>query len=236
MVLFRAAVKQIARRHGYLASFMCRPALPNVMSSGWHLHQSLIERKTRPQCLRRRRRDGLSPIGRHFLAGLLAHARRGGRFHHADRQRLQALPALFAGARPRHLGARQSRRDGPRARRSRAIRRRIWKIASASRRPIRISTWPRRSMPGLDGIARKREPGPSADTPYEASAPLLPENLGEALAALRADDCFRAGFGAGLRRLLRAHQGGRARALPQGAGRQRRGHAWEQKRYLIWIL
>src|SRR5262245_57781076 len=38
MVLFRAAVKQIARRNGYLASFMCRPALPNVMSSGWHLH------------------------------------------------------------------------------------------------------------------------------------------------------------------------------------------------------
>jgi glutamine synthetase len=26
MVLFRAAVKQIARRHGLLASFMCRPA------------------------------------------------------------------------------------------------------------------------------------------------------------------------------------------------------------------
>ena len=41
MVLFRAATKQIARRNGYLASFMCRPALPNVMSSGWHLHQSL---------------------------------------------------------------------------------------------------------------------------------------------------------------------------------------------------
>ena len=45
MVLFRAAAKQIARRHGLLASFMCRPALANMMSSGWHLHQSLLETK-----------------------------------------------------------------------------------------------------------------------------------------------------------------------------------------------
>ncbi len=50
-------------------------------------------------------------------------------------------------------------------------------------------------MPGLDGIAQKRDPGPSADTPYETKAALLPKDLGEAVAALRADDCFRAGFG-----------------------------------------
>src|SRR6478752_3469219 len=30
MVLFRSAVKQIARRHGYHATFMCWPKLPNV--------------------------------------------------------------------------------------------------------------------------------------------------------------------------------------------------------------
>ena len=32
MILFRAAAKQIARRNGCLASFMCRPALPNLFS------------------------------------------------------------------------------------------------------------------------------------------------------------------------------------------------------------
>ena len=31
MVLFRSAVKQIARRHGYHATFMCRPRMPNVI-------------------------------------------------------------------------------------------------------------------------------------------------------------------------------------------------------------
>src|SRR5258705_3094839 len=45
MILFRSATKQILRRHGYHATFMCRPKLPNVMSSGWHLHQSLASAK-----------------------------------------------------------------------------------------------------------------------------------------------------------------------------------------------
>ncbi|HEY5897142.1 MAG TPA: glutamine synthetase, partial [Burkholderiales bacterium] len=44
MVLFRSAVKQICRRHGYHATFMCRPKLPNVFASGWHLHQSIASR------------------------------------------------------------------------------------------------------------------------------------------------------------------------------------------------
>ena len=44
MILFRNAVKQICRRNGYHATFMCRPGLPNAFASGWHLHQSLEHR------------------------------------------------------------------------------------------------------------------------------------------------------------------------------------------------
>jgi glutamine synthetase len=51
---------------------------------------------------------------------------------------------------------------------------------------------------GLDGVARKLDPGPSADTPYEATAPLLPKTLDEALAALTDDRCFADCFGQGL--------------------------------------
>ena len=40
MVLFRSAAKQIAQRNGYHLTFMCRPRLANVVSRGWHLHQS----------------------------------------------------------------------------------------------------------------------------------------------------------------------------------------------------
>src|SRR5262245_31271297 len=68
MVLFRSAVKQIARRNGLLASFMCRPRFPNACSSGWHLHQSLIDRKTQGNAFVSRDADQLlSPLGRHFL-------------------------------------------------------------------------------------------------------------------------------------------------------------------------
>ena len=42
MVLFRNGVRQALHRAGYHASFMCRPPFPNIMSSGWHLHQSLV--------------------------------------------------------------------------------------------------------------------------------------------------------------------------------------------------
>ena len=52
MVLFRSAMKQIARRHGLHCTFMCRPDLPNAFSSGWHLHQSLIDRQDQGQRLR----------------------------------------------------------------------------------------------------------------------------------------------------------------------------------------
>ncbi|MCD6044318.1 MAG: putative glutamine synthetase (glnA4-like), partial [Burkholderiales bacterium] len=72
MVLFRSAVKQIARRHGYHATFMCRPRLPNVMSSGWHLHQSLSRDGKNAFVAEK---EELSELGRHYLSGLLAHAR-----------------------------------------------------------------------------------------------------------------------------------------------------------------
>jgi glutamine synthetase len=76
MVLLRSAVKQIARRNGYHASFMCRPRIPNVMSSGWHLHQSLRDRRSGANCfVSEGDDDDLSPVAMHWLAGLLAHAR-----------------------------------------------------------------------------------------------------------------------------------------------------------------
>ena len=74
MLLFRSATKQVLRRHGYHATFMCRPKLPNVMSSGWHLHQSLVDQSDGANAFSCRG-DFLSDTGKHFLAGLLAHAK-----------------------------------------------------------------------------------------------------------------------------------------------------------------
>ena len=49
VVLFRTATRQICRRLGYFATFMCRPALKGYYSSGWHLHQSLVDVRERRQ-------------------------------------------------------------------------------------------------------------------------------------------------------------------------------------------
>src|SRR5258708_4655548 len=68
MVLFRSATKQVAQRHGYHATFMCRPNLANVMSSGWHLHQSLADRNS-PANFFLAAREPLSEAGTHYMAG-----------------------------------------------------------------------------------------------------------------------------------------------------------------------
>jgi glutamine synthetase len=195
MILFRAAAKQIARRNGCLASFMCRPALPNLFSSGWHLHQSLIERKRGANAFVGHERDGLSATGRHYLGGLLAHARAATVF---------ATPTVngykryrpYALAPDRAIWARDNRgvmvrvigEPGDPATR---LENRVGEPAANPYLYLAAQIYT-----GLDGIAHRRDRGPSADSPYEAEAPLLPKDLGEAVAALRASEMLRKNFGA----------------------------------------
>jgi glutamine synthetase len=53
-------------------------------------------------------------------------------------------------------------------------------------------------LSGLDGVDRSLDPGPSADTPYEAEASPLPKSLREAVFALEEDPFFRNAMGAEL--------------------------------------
>ncbi|MGE0563295.1 MAG: glutamine synthetase family protein [Pseudolabrys sp.] len=196
MILFRAAVKQVARRHGLFATFMCRPALPNCASSGWHLHQSLIERRSKSNAFALDDKDGLSTIGRYYLGGLLAHARAAAAF---------TTPTINGYKRYRPYSLAPDRAIW--ARDNRGVMVRVLgqpgdpathlenRVGEPAANPYLYLA--SQIYSGLDGIARRLEPGPSADTPYEMSAALLPKTLDEALTALRADDAFRQGFGAG---------------------------------------
>lgn len=74
MVLFRNAVKQICRRRGYLASFMCKPRIAGFYASGWHLHQSLTNLKTGNNDFIPQEGEPLSALGRAYVGGLLEHA------------------------------------------------------------------------------------------------------------------------------------------------------------------
>jgi glutamine synthetase len=193
MVLFRSATKQVAQRHGYHATFMCRPKLPNVMSSGWHLHQSLKDRKTGTNAFKDERQL-LSPVGMQFMAGLLDHARGAAAF---------STPTLNGYKRYRPFSLAPDRAIWARDNRGAMVR-----VLGAPGDPsthlenrvgeplanpyLYVAS---QIVCGLDGIARKADPGPSADSPYEVEAPLLPRSLDEALTALGGDDVLRAGLG-----------------------------------------
>jgi glutamine synthetase len=73
MLLFRTATRQITRRMGYLATFMCRPKVKGLYSSGWHLHQSLVDSAGANAFAPSEGGAPLSRLGKAYLGGLLAH-------------------------------------------------------------------------------------------------------------------------------------------------------------------
>jgi glutamine synthetase len=192
MILFRSAVKQIARRHGYHATFMCRPKLPNVMSSGWHLHQSLASQGKNAFMSEK---EDLSNLGKQYLAGLLAHARGAAAL---------STPTLNGYKRYRPYSLAPDRVVWGKENRGALLR----LIGGPGDPGTRIENragepaanpylyFASQIYAGLDGIEKKRALPPSADTPYEAKAEMLPATLAEALACLRNDAVLCGGLGA----------------------------------------
>ncbi len=90
-MLFRTATRQICRRMGYFATFMARPALKSYYSSGWHLHQSLVDAVSGQNLfMPAHERDCLSPLGE-LRRRTVEPCRCRQRVRDADRQWLQAL-------------------------------------------------------------------------------------------------------------------------------------------------
>ncbi|GAB7546002.1 glutamine synthetase family protein [Cupriavidus sp. CuC1] len=195
MVLFRSAVKQVCKRHGYHATFMCRPKIRNVVSSGWHLHQSLKRREDGANAfMPAGAADELSAVGKHYLGGLLSHACAATAFstptiNGYKRYRAYSLApdrAIWArdnrGAMLRVLG-------GPGDQATRIENR----VGEPAANPYLYLA--SQAISGLDGIQRQLDPGPSADSPYETPAPNLPRTLEEAIGCLRENETLRNGMG-----------------------------------------
>ena len=206
MVLFRNGVRQALRRAGYHASFMCRPPFPHIMSSGWHLHQSLVNlNEGRNAFARETPAEGTTPgdaahtlsdTGAHWLAGLLAHGRgmtalctstvNGfGRF----RPNALAPQAILWGQDNRGAMLRVVGAAGDPATR---IENRIGEPAANPYLYIAAQI-----HAGLDGLAKQLVPPPASEAPYAEGNALLPTTLGEALEALQADTALTAGLGRG---------------------------------------
>ena len=72
---FKNAIKELAHRSGYLATFMSKPAT-TMAGCGCHVHVSLLDKKTGKNAFYTKgAKEGMNPLIRKFAAGLLTHAK-----------------------------------------------------------------------------------------------------------------------------------------------------------------
>ncbi len=194
VVLFRSAVKQMCQRRGLLATFMCRPALPNFFSSGWHLHESLISRQDGGNAFASPD-EVLSEAGRRFVAGLL---------EHSMPMTMFAAPTVNGYKRFRPYSFAPDRICWAVENRGALVR--VQGAPGDANSHVEMRMGEPAANPylymsaniaaGLDGLRRELVPPPPvAADPYAADAPLLPTSLHEAVDALVRDDFFRKAFG-----------------------------------------
>jgi glutamine synthetase len=212
---FKHGVKEIARQHGYVASFMTKP-YGDQSASGCHFHHALYRVSDGGNAFDDPNGpDGLSVVARQFIAGQLAHA--------------VALTALYAptvncakryklysfaptnvtwGLENRTVGIRIK---GIRGRNTHIENR----IPCAASNPYLVLAGT--VAAGLDGIHKGLEPPvPVAGIAYGMSGVTdLPATLAEALNALEADEVLRAALGEEFVKLfvaVKRHEIGKARA------------------------
>jgi glutamine synthetase len=216
LMLFKLAANDIAERHGMVFSMMPKP-FADQPGSGMHCHVSLWEgaRDNMHNLFVPHRADGsldsaslLSPTGRHFVGGVIAHA--------------AALTALAAPTvnsykrltvgesitgttwAPAYVAQGYNNRTAL----VRTLHGRFeWRAPDASANPYLMLAG--LIAAGLDGIERRLDPGPDCtDDLFELTLAqirergigLLPQSLEEALDALEADTVVTAALGTTLTR------------------------------------
>ncbi len=193
MVLFRSTVKQICQRRGLLASFMCRPGLPNFFASGWHLHESLLD-PTGANAFSSAT-ETLSEAGLHYVAGLLEHAQAMTLFTTPTVNGFSRFqPYSFAPDRVawavENRGAMVRVQGGP-GDPGTHLENRLGEPAANPYLYMAADI-----AAGLDGITRGLTPPPPVDAdPYAADNPRLPKTFEAGIEALAADPLYRAQFG-----------------------------------------
>ncbi len=200
---FKEVVRAVARDAGLVASFMPKP-YEDMPGCGLHLHLSVWDAEgERELSMGESEKDPLSPLGRHFLGGLLAHASAltavGAPLVNSYKR---LLPGSWA---PAHVcwgvGNRAALVRIPSMWRRRHIE---FRSADCACNPFMLMTAVMGA--GLDGIRNQIDPPSPVDydvgivtTIEEAAAggiEFLPRTLGEALEALEADQVVADALGA----------------------------------------
>lgn len=194
--MIRMAIKQIAKREGYVASFMCTPAIDGFYANGWHLHTSVTDLASGENLMVPGPGEVLSDLGRHYVGGSLEHGIAASVF---------TTPTINGYRRRRPYSLAPDRLTW--AMDNRAAMMRVISAPNdvASHVENRVGDpaanpylyIAAQAAAGLDGILNKTEPGVMAEDPYAQDVAQLPTTLEEALECLEADTFFRAEFGDG---------------------------------------
>ncbi len=194
MILFRNMVKQTCQRHGYHASFMCRPKFKNSMGNGWHLHQSVINRESGENLFCSAKKGVLSLHAENWIAGILAHAKE---------SCLLSTPTVNGYKRYQPFALAPDRIQWGNDNRGAMLR----VIAQAGDTASRIEN--RVGEPaanpylyiasqivcGLDGIENRLSAPAAIEEPYDNLSEMLPNNLDEATNSFAESMLFREQFG-----------------------------------------
>ena len=196
LMLFKMAAQVLAEQRGMVFSMMPKP-IANQPGSGMHFHVSLWDGEDdNAKCVFDDRSRGLSKLGQQFVAGVLAHS-----------AALCAIAAPTVNSYKRLMvGETLSGTSwapayvahGPNNRTAvvRTLGGRFeWRLPDASANPYLATA--ALIAAGLDGIDRKLDPGPACEADLfkltlaeirSRGIALLPQDLNEALAVLRADE------------------------------------------------
>lgn len=193
-VIFRMATKQIAKRNGFLASFMCTPAIQGFYANGWHLHTSVVDLESGQNLMVTDTSEPLSELGQHYVGGTLAHGVAASVF---------TTPTVNGYRRRRPYSLAPDRLTW--AQDNRAAMMRVIsapgdvsshvenRVGDSAANPyLYIAA---QAAAGLDGILKKTSPGPLSEDPYSQDVVQLPTTLADAIDELEADTFYREAFG-----------------------------------------
>lgn len=193
--LYRSATKQICRRMGYLATFMCKPAIQGFYSSGWHLHSSLT-RNGENVFIPKDESEVLSEVGRQYVAGTLEHAAPASVFTtptingYRRRRPFSLAPDRATWGFDNRAALMRVLSSGPADLASHVENR----VGEPAANPYLYMA--AQIVTGLDGIQNKMDPGPIDEDPYTATnRALLPTSLEDSINQLEQSDFFRRSFG-----------------------------------------
>jgi glutamine synthetase len=232
----KSVIKALAAQHGLYATFLPKPFY-GINGSGMHIHQQLINLKTGKNAFMDEHDEyGLSEVGRHFIAGQLAHARSMCGIlaplvnSYKRLVRGYEAPVFINWGRVNRQGLIRVPYPGPDPSTSLRVELRCADATSNPHLALAVML-----QAGLDGIQRKLTLQPAMDENIflqdeserlRLRAPLLPFTLGEALEAMNEDALIRQALGDMI------YEGFLDAKSIEWTEYRQQVHSWEIERYL----